>query len=205
MKLYSTKPRYFFLKSEDVERVLVSVSVSKKQAGFHHQLRLLEWQTKGFCRQLHIAASPASTETYTRYIQTPIRPSMLSPELSCGVLYTLKAGCLFTSGNEKIIAGHKGPPFICCLDESHPGEGFPDQTIHIGILLHKLRHKNTRSSWIDFSLFCILFSKPFEWKTEEARGKNLRGPSNPFEGSPCTPSLPRSFHSSSPSASISRT
>ena len=201
MKLYSsTKPRYFFGKVKMLSECWWVWVCRRSRLGFTTSSDCLSDRQKGFA-----AASPASTETYTRYIQTPIRPSMLSPELSCGVLYTLKAGCLFTSGNVKIIAGHKGPPFICCLDESHPGEGFPDQTIHIGILLHKLRHKNTRSSWIDFSLFCILFSKPFEWKTEEARGKNLRGPSNPFEGSPCTPSLPRSFHSSSPSASISRT
>ena len=36
------KTKIFFWKSEDVERVLVSVNVSKEQAGFHHQLRLLE-------------------------------------------------------------------------------------------------------------------------------------------------------------------
>ena len=155
MKLYPTKLRYFL----EVKMLSECWWVCRRsRLGFTTSSDCLSDRQKGFA-----AASPASTETYTRYIQTPIRPSMLSTELSCGVLYTLKAGCLFTSGNEKIIAGHKGPPFICCLDESHPGEGFPDQTIHIGILLHKLRHKNTRSSWIDFSLFCILFSKPFEW------------------------------------------
>ena len=162
MKLCSTKPRSFFGKVKMLSECWWVWVCRRSRLGFTTSSDCLSDRQKGFAA-LHIAASPASTETYTRYIQTPIRPSMLSPELSCGALYTLKAGCLFTSGNEKIIAGHKGPPFICCLDESHPGEGFPDQTIHIGILLHKLRHKNTRSSWIDFSLFCILFSKTFEW------------------------------------------